>query len=91
MISGGQIYGMLLCLRNVQELLADGKTPHETKIRGIFQSTNYSIWCTGGIPPKFRERQKLELINSEKKVFLGIFLGDASIEGVNLERSHSGC
>ena len=40
-----------------------------TKIWWIFQRTNCSISCTGGIPPKLRERQKLEFINSERKYY----------------------
>ena len=40
-----------------QDLLADGKTPCERRFGYFFLRTTYSIWCTGRIPPKFRERQ----------------------------------
>ena len=52
------------CLRNVQELLGDGKRPPERRFWGILQRTNSSLWCIG-IPPKFWE-VKLEF-NSERK------------------------
>ena len=45
------------CLRNVQDLLSDGKTPYERRIGEPFKSTNFSIWCTGGILFLLREKQ----------------------------------
>ena len=51
-----------------------------TKIWEIFWRTNFSSWCTGGIPPKFRERQSKNS-SIRKKVLLGIFLGFAFIVG----------
>ena len=44
-------------LQDVQDLLVGGKSQIWTKIWGIIQSTNYTIWCSDWISPKLQERQ----------------------------------
>ena len=34
-------------LRNIQDLLSDGKTPYERRFGNLFLRTDYSIWFTG--------------------------------------------
>ena len=48
-------------LRNVRDLLANGKTPYERRFGEYFKGPIF----TGGISPKLRET-KLEFVNSEK-------------------------
>ena len=52
-----------------------------TKTEWIIWRTNYSIWCSGGLPPMFQERDKGRLHQFGKKVLAGIFLGYALIAG----------
>ena len=54
-------------LRNVQDLLADGKTL--CMIWGIIQRTNCSIRCTGRILPNSERKTKREFINLERKCY----------------------
>ena len=44
-------------LRNVQDLLADGKTPYERRFGESFKGPIIPIRCTGGISHNLRERQ----------------------------------
>ena len=69
-------------LRNVQDLLAYGKTPYERRCGESFKRTSYSIRRTSGISPKLRERDtKRESINSERKYFQNCFIGYPLIAG----------
>ena len=77
-------------LRNVQDLLADGKTPYERRFVWIISRSNYSIRCTGGMSPKLRDRRsenpsiRIESItrNLSRTCF---------DRGSNLEGRHSDC
>ena len=76
-------------LRNVQDLVSDGKTPYERRF-GESKKTNYSIWCTAGISPKLRERQSEN--SSIRKENITRKLSRLCFDrGVNLERRHSDC
>ena len=43
-------------LRNIQDLLSDGKTPYERRFGRTIYRTSYTVWCNGRILPYFCER-----------------------------------
>ena len=76
-------------LQNVQNLLANGKSQIWTKIWGIIQRTNCTIWRTGWISPRTPRKIKQEFINLERKFSQGIVIGFALFPGENLGRRYS--
>ena len=74
-------------LRNVQDLLADGKTPHERRFGESFKGP---IIPFGALVEYLQnsERENAIIHQFGKKVLPGIFLGYALR---NLKRRHSGC
>ena len=43
-------------LRNIQDLLSDGKRPYERRFEKSFNGTSYPVWSNGRISPNFCER-----------------------------------
>ena len=76
-------------LRNVQDLLADGKTPDERRFGEPFKGPVISSGAMVKYYP-FSARDQSRLYQFGKKVLPGIFLGYALIAGGNLERRYSG-
>ena len=77
-------------LRNVQDLLADGKTLHD---RGFGEPVEGPVIPFGALVEyhPISARDQSRLLQFGKKVFPGIFLGYPLIAGENLERRHFGC
>ena len=49
----------MLCycyLRNIQDLLSDGKTPYERRFGILFKGLVFSVWSDGRISPSFCQR-----------------------------------
>ena len=76
-------------LRNVQDLLADGKTPVWTKFWGIISRTNYFIWCTGGIISQTLREKQSENSSIREESITKNFCRMCFDRGCNLERRHS--
>ena len=76
-------------LQNVQNLLANGKSQIWTKIWGIVQRTNCTIWRTGWISPRTPRKIKQEFINLERKLSHEFFIGYALFPCENLGRRYS--
>ena len=80
---------MLLRLRNVQDLLADGKTLSEGRFGEPFKGPIIPFGAFVEYHPiSMRDQSRLHQLG--KKVLPNIFLGYALI-AVNLERRHSHC
>ena len=75
-------------LRNVQDLLADGKTPYE--LGESFKGPMIPFGALVEYLPNY-ERDKARIHQFGMKVLPGIFLGSALIAGRNLERRYSDC
>ena len=75
-------------LRNIQDLLSDGKTPHERRFGIPF---NEPVMPFGAMveyhPISAKDTSRLDQFGA--KVLPGIFLGCALNAGVNMERRHS--
>ena len=63
------------CLRNIQDLLSDGKTPYERRFGEPFKRTNHSVWFTCLVLSYLCERSVPN--PSIWKVLPGMFLGYA--------------
>ena len=71
-------------LRNIQDLLSDGKTPCERRFGEPFLRTNHSVWFTGSVLPYFCERPvKNPSIWKESRTWIVPKI--RSVRGVNLE------
>ena len=57
-------------LRNVTDLLSDGKTPYERRFWATIQRTDYSIWVHWLSITLLLRRTSLESINLERKFYL---------------------
>ena len=68
------------CLRNIQDLFSDGKTPYERRFGKPFWRTNHSVWFTGWVLPYNCEGSVKN--PSIWKVLPGLFLGYALYAGI---------
>ena len=60
----------------VQDLLSDGKTPHERRFgKSIVWANNNFFWSKGGVIIRFSARDSSGLHQFGKKVLPGIFIG----------------
>ena len=66
-----RFYGMTLLSAKMTKISWQTKL-HMNEDLGNLR-TNFIIWCNGGISPKFRERDKAGIINSERKYDLESF------------------
>ena len=66
-------------LRNVQDLLGDGKTPYERRFGETFKRAKNHFWSDEYRPISTRDLSRLHQIG--KEVLLGIFLGYELIAG----------
>ena len=76
----GRFYGMLLLLRNVQDLLRDGKTPYERRFGESFKGPVILFGAMVEYHP-ISTRDQSRLHQLDKKVLPEIFLGYALITG----------
>ena len=78
-------------LRNVQDLLADGKTPYQRRFGESFKErTRCTIWCTSGIPSNIRKRSS-ENSSIWQESITREFSGTCFDRGRNLEMRHPDC
>ena len=56
-------------LRNVQDLLSDGKSPNERRFGMPFKRSGYSVWRDGRISPYFLLKTCRNCINSVQKSY----------------------
>ena len=77
------------CLQNVQDLLADGKTPYERCFGDPFKGPLIPIGAMVEYHP-ISARDQSRIHQFGKKVLPGIFLGYELTAGGNLERRHFG-
>ena len=83
MKKGGLILWNAIAICKIQDLLADGKTPCETRFREPFQDP---IIPSGAMVEYYPIS-----VRDGKKVLLGIFPGSELIAGRTLEGRHSDC
>ena len=79
---------LLLCVRNVQDLVADGKTPCERRLGEPFKEPDHSVrkqWFEY-FPISAKDQSRLHQFG--KRVLPGIFFGYALVAGRNLEGRH---
>ena len=86
MKSGGQIPWNAITMQNVQNFLTNGKSQIWTKIWGIIQRTNHTIWLIGWISPKTQKNKNSSIW---KEITTRNFVGYASFAGRNLGRRYS--
>ena len=78
---------LLLCVRNVQDFLADGKTPYERRLGEPYKGP---IIPFGAMFQYFPISANDQVNQFREKVLPGIFLGYALVAGENLERRQHG-
>ena len=71
-------------LRNVTDLLSDGKTPYERRFGQPFKRTNYAIWLIGGVS-SFHCEGPVKNPSIWKESLTWIVPRIRSLRGVNLE------
>ena len=77
-------------LRNIQDLLSDGKTPHERRFGEPFYRTSHSVWFIGWVLLYFCERP-VSNPSIWKESFTWIVPWIRSVRGENLDGWHNGC
>ena len=78
-------------LRNIQDFLADGETPHERWFGERFKGPNNSFWSNGWISPDFSTRSIKTSSIWQNKFYQESFLGMHRLHGVNLDWRYSDC
>ena len=76
-------------LRNIQDLLSDGKTPHERRFGETIHWTSNSVWFDGRISPLFLQSLVATASVRQESLTRNI-LRLCIIRGENLERRHFG-
>ena len=87
-MKGSDSVGCYCYLRNVQDLLADGKTPCERRFGEPFKGPITPFVAVVEHHPSSSPKDQARIYQFGKKVFPGIFLGSELIAGRNLERRY---
>ena len=74
-------------LRNIQDLLSDGKTPYERRVGMPFGRSSNTLWSNGRISPYFCEGH-IAITSIWFKSLARVFPRLCIVRGENLERRH---